>query len=96
MNNYEIETNDQFVDSITEYVARLRKGEREAAAEDYAYAVRLATVLRGHFYPDNEDWQPLETINGVLSQIDNMIAGLLKRSEKPARSFKIEEATGPF
>ena len=63
-------------------------------AVNYEYAVRLATVMWRHLYPDNQEWQPLETLSGVLSQIDNMIAGLIKT--KPARSFKIQEPTGPF
>lgn len=73
--------------------ARDARGE---AAEDYAYAVRLATVMWRHYFPDVEDWQPLPTLNGVLSQIDNMIAGLLKAEQKPAKTFRIQEANGPF
>lgn len=76
-----------------------RKDRNNAMAntnvENYDYAVRLATVLQQHFYADNDDWRPLGTLNGVLSQIDNMIAGLIDKA-KPARTFKIQEPNGPF
>lgn len=66
------------------------------STEDYDYAVRLATVLRDRYYSHVEDWQPLPTLNGVLSQIDNMIVGLPGGRLSKPKIFRIQEATGPF
>lgn len=84
------------LDQVEEKQRRRPMNEtRDQSTEDYAYSVRLATVLRDRYYPDVQDWQPLPTLSGVLSQIDNMIAGLPNPAE-PSRVFRIQEATGPF
>lgn len=41
----------------------------------YQYALTLADVLMAKHYPDNKDWQPLGDLTGLLTQIDNMVAG---------------------
>lgn len=47
--------------------------------EAYGYAQRLATSLWEDYYKDAApDWKPLDTTLGVLTQIDNMVAGILK------------------
>lgn len=44
---------------------------------DYDYAVGVATALwERHYQTSAPDWKPLDTLIGVLTQIDNMIAGL--------------------
>jgi hypothetical protein len=46
-------------------------------AENLRYATQLATWLwKKRFEQDAPDWKPLDTLSGVLSQIDNMIAVL--------------------
>lgn len=40
--------------------------------ESYSYARRLATSLAKRHWPENDGWQPLPDLLGVLTQIDNM------------------------
>ncbi len=41
------------------------------------YAERLAVALRAKHYPDVPQWQPLSgDLLGLLTQIDNMTAGM--------------------
>lgn len=40
------------------------------------YAKRLAVSMHCKFYPENESWQPLDDVMGLLTQIDNMVTGL--------------------
>ena len=48
----------------------------------YGYASRLAIAIwQKHYRNDAPKWKPLETTEGVLTQIDNMTCGLVK--EKP-------------
>jgi hypothetical protein len=53
------------------------------------YATRLATLLwEKHWKDDAPDWKPLPDLLGVLTQIDNMTAGLHRaqeRRESPAK-----------
>lgn len=42
----------------------------------YQYALGLATALRKKHYPEVTQWEPLDTTLGLLTQIDNMVAGL--------------------
>ena len=50
----------------------------------YGYASRLATAIwQKHYMKDAPKWKPLDTTEGVLTQIDNMTCGLVK--EKPAQ-----------
>lgn len=43
------------------------------------YAARLAEAIwRKHYQQDAPEWRPLPTLAGVLTQIDNMVAGLTK------------------
>lgn len=44
------------------------------------YATRLATILwEKHWKSESPDWQPLPDLMGVLTQIDNMTTGLVRR-----------------
>lgn len=44
----------------------------------YRAAVRLATVLMEKHFPDATGWQPAPDLLGVVSQIDNMTADMVK------------------
>ena len=45
--------------------------------EEYIYAKRLAKHLwENHYKKKVPEWEPLPDLMGILSQIDNMIAGL--------------------
>ena len=41
----------------------------------YQYALHLADTLHERHYPANTGWRPLGDLPGLLTQIDNMIAG---------------------
>lgn len=43
------------------------------------YATRLATILAEKHWPENKEWRPLPTLIGVLTQIDNMTTGLVRK-----------------
>lgn len=52
----------------------------------YGYAKRLADALyQKHYTQDSPEWKPLDTTLGVLTQIDNMASGLVKKpsEQKP-------------
>lgn len=49
------------------------------ADDSYGYASRLAiSIWEKHYKESSPHWKPLDTLMGVLTQIDNMTAGLLK------------------
>lgn len=51
----------------------------------FEYALALAKALSAKYYPDNHaNWKPFDTTLGLLTQIDNMIAGLGKPFTHPA------------
>ena len=55
--------------------------------EAYDYAVNFATSLHGKYYAEAApNWRPLETTIGVLTQIDNMVAGIIEADRKVSRS----------
>jgi hypothetical protein len=56
-----------------ELVESARTIAKHWQARDYNYAVRLARHLAATHFPDVADWRPLPDMDGVLSQIDNMI-----------------------
>ena len=46
---------------------------------EYEFARDLAICLWAMYYKDAApDWEPLEDLMGVLTQIDNMVAGIKK------------------
>ena len=50
---------------------------REAEQKHLQYVTSLAKYLHGKCYAEvAPDWEPLDDVYGVLTQIDNMIAGL--------------------
>jgi hypothetical protein len=59
-----------------------RLGQEIEQDHTYGYASRLAIAIwQKHYRNDAPKWKPLETTEGVLTQIDNMTCGLVK--EKP-------------
>lgn len=63
---------------------RLRSAFSEAGAsirDAHTYAERLAVSLHSKYYSGNTEWRPLSgDLIGILTQIDNMTAGLLRRA----------------
>jgi len=77
-----------------------RLGQEIEQDHAYGYASRLAVAIwQKHYMKDAPKWKPLDTTEGVLTQIDNMTCGLVK--EKPAQpeqqpvAFKIYKPTPP-
>lgn len=64
---------------IEELKAKLAevKAERDAAMRE---ALALATTLHRNHYSDVPQWEPLKYPAGVISQIDNMVAGIVARA----------------
>ena len=61
-----------------------RLGQEIEQDHTYGYASRLAVAIwQKHYMKDAPKWKPLDTTEGVLTQIDNMTCGLVK--EKPAQ-----------
>ena len=60
--------------------------------ESYQYALRLADALRKKHYPDNTDWRPLGDLLGLLTQIDNMVAGLRTPTDERVKALEAENA----
>ena len=51
--------------------------------QNLEYAIRLATTLWEKYYKtDAPHWKPFDDMSGVLSQIDNMIAGIMIKDGK--------------
>lgn len=75
------ETSTAKADRDELHAARRAIMEREAEAE--RYAERLATVLwEKHWKADSPQWRPLSgDLIGILTQIDNMTAGLVRASK---------------
>ena len=45
--------------------------------DEYTYAVRIASYMWETYYKNvAPEWEPLNDLLGVLTQIDNMIAGM--------------------
>lgn len=48
--------------------------------QNLEYAIRLATILWEKYYKNTAPhWKPFDDMSGVLSQIDNMIAGIMMK-----------------
>jgi hypothetical protein len=56
---------------------------RDWDADAYGYAKRLAeAIYQKHYKQDWPEWKPLDTTLGVLTQIDNMIGVLVKKTSE--------------
>ena len=60
-----------------------------ASDQPLRYATDLAIYLAKKFYPDVTQWRPLDDLVGVLTQIDNMVAGVAV--ERDALQAKVAE-----
>lgn len=49
----------------------------------HGYATRLAAAIQARHFPEITQWKPLPELAGVLTQIDNMTSGLVKRKRDP-------------
>jgi hypothetical protein len=47
----------------------------------YREVVNLSVYMAKRFYPENEEFHPLDSTSGVISQIDNMVTGLRRDYE---------------
>lgn len=67
-------------DTIKAIAAKLKEveAERDAAMRE---ALFLATTLHSRHYSEVTQWEPLDYPAGVISQIDNMVAGIVARAE---------------
>lgn len=56
-----------------------------SVADEYAvyeYAKHLAISMNKQYFPENTTWEPLKNVMGLLSQIDNMVTGLVHKKYK--------------
>lgn len=78
--------------------ARIENALQAASGGDHAlaYAERLAKVLVAKHYPEATDWKPLSgDMYGLLSQIDNMATGLVRRAAIADLSTNINQPAAP-
>ncbi|MCK5605043.1 hypothetical protein KAR91_24345 [Candidatus Pacearchaeota archaeon] len=58
----------------------------------FLYVKNLATsIWEKHYKDDSIGWKPLDTVYGMLTQIDNMVTGLQRPKEKQYFNFGAEE-----
>jgi len=76
---------NQYRDEVFAAIAAIKEALAQPEQDNtYGYASRLATAIwQKHYMKDAPKWKPLNTTEGVLTQIDNMTCGLVK--EKPAQ-----------
>lgn len=80
---------DEQISSLQAIVEGLTKERDEALRE----ATNLATWMHRNYYSDVTQWRPLNDPAGVISQIDNMVAGLRDRLQAAeAQVGKLTEA----
>lgn len=68
----------QELDNVHVIKAEVLQAQEPSPASDQTirYATDLAIYLAKKFYPDVTQWRPLDDLVGVLTQIDNMVAGV--------------------
>jgi hypothetical protein len=72
--------------AITAIKEALAQPEQEPNC--YGYAARLATAIwEQHYKNTAPQWQVLDDLMGVLTQIDNMAAGLVSPPQPEERNF---------
>ena len=71
--------------------ARIKELE-QAEQRGYVYAKYLAEVIFANGKFDAPHWKPLEDTLGVLTQIDNMVAGIRDRADLCADPALLAEA----
>jgi hypothetical protein len=70
------------------YAAGMAEMKQEQAEPDaYGYASRLAVAIwEKHYKATAANWKPLPDLMGVLTQIDNMTAGLTRQQAQPEQA----------
>jgi hypothetical protein len=80
----------------SDYAALLTRAEAVEAERDAAMteALSLAKTLHANHYSDVPQWEPFDYPAGVISQIDNMVAGIIERAkaERDALQAKLAVA----
>lgn len=72
----------------------LMKRERDEAREELAEAKREAenlakSIYRSEYSDNDTDWELLDSVAGVISQIDNMYAGVREQRDEAIRLLKL-------
>ena len=62
----------------------LTVGERDKSVQALLYATELAKTMARKHYPDVPQFEVLPDLLGVISQIDNMVCGLVRAPSQPA------------
>lgn len=74
-------------DAIRAYLATLPPPATEAAWTPEKYAEQLAVSIRQRCYPEVPQFEPMTgDIMGLLSQIDNMLAGMVRAGAQQRRT----------
>ena len=64
---------------VEDHDCSLPEGEQIGGEDALAYATRLVTLMaEKHYHDVSPDWEPLPDIVGVLTQIDNMVSGMVR------------------
>jgi hypothetical protein len=73
--------------ALERLIAEARKPYEEA----YQYALNFADFIMGKHYHDNKDWRPQGELMGLMTQIDNMLAGVIAEARADALSGPWED-----
>lgn len=74
-------------------LAAIQRLEVEAQQAN-EYARQLAIAIHAKYYPEVTQWKPLPDLMGVLTQIDNMTAGLVKPGRLEADNQALKKGEG--
>ncbi len=102
-------TNDELIELLTElaqkdgvvgtdmsiHPAAIAADELRMFYEADKYARKLARQMHNNFYKDGSpEWDLLEDLDGVISQIDNMVTGLKRVEEERGLWARIKARLG--
>ena len=90
----------QLIEGVRSLSAAAPSPDRERVGEgshELGYAQRLVTsVWEKHYMDDAPDWKPLPDLMGVLTQIDNMLAGMVPQKDaSPSRECGKRQGAAP-
>jgi hypothetical protein len=75
------------------YARKYSMSADDPEPDPLGYATRLAeSMWRKHYQKEAPNWRPFDDIVGVLTQIDNMVTGLMKKPASAAPALE-ERAT---
>src|SRR5688500_7122938 len=88
------EIHDEFhVKLARSLLAALSHVQAPAEEDALGYATRLVKIMAEKHYPDGSpDWKPLPDVVGILTQIDNMVSGMVRApqiDEAMVERFKV-------